>query len=497
MPIKDLIIEAPRQGVAQSPHVGFGDIRNLDISSVPGVVKLNNILTKRSTTVVDAHVNWLARDPDNADNVFALDSNGVLYKYVISTDTLTEISDRDGVGQGLAVMWGYVFVFEVTTIDVVKISDSSVTSNWQTIGTDSLWHPTYVSKNDGKIYFGCGRYLGSIEQNSGQTFDPATGATYTVTLGTSANNCLDLPASYRIKCIEELGNNLMLGTWQGTNVYDIRIADIFPWDRSSASFGQPIVLNEYGIHAMKNIGNSLVVLAGTTGTIYRCDGSNAYIIGKLPIDLSGGKYIEFYPGALTYYKNKIFFGVGHTALTVGSVATTIAGMGVYSLNQTGQGSILNYEHFSSAETDGSAAAVKYSALLPLSDETLLVGWRSNTTYGVDLTNSASYAYTTNYTGAYFDSPLYVVGTNLNLRAFTQLEFQLAKELATGEGIQVKFRVNLTDSWTTIGTYTYAILGAVTSHNTSVNIPACEMLQIRCEFLGTSTTTPQFKSLTLR
>src|SRR3990167_6565065 len=260
-----------------------------------------------------------------------------------------------------------------------------------------------------------------------------------------------------------MGNNLMLGTWQGTNVYDERIVDIFSWFRSAGSFGQPVLIHEYGIHAMKNVGNSLIVLAGTTGVIYRSDGVNATMMGKLPVDLSGGKYIEFYPGALTYYKNKIFFCIGHTALTVGGAATTIAGMGVYSLETTSKGNILNLEHLSSALTDGSAASVKCSALLPISDETLLLGWRSATTYGIDLTTEASFAYTTDYSG-FFESPLYPVGSLLQLKTPTEIEFNLARPLRTDEAVRLAYRTDLTASFTTIATHTFATAGAVVSVN---------------------------------
>lgn len=119
------------------------------------------------------------------------------------------------------------------------------------------------------------------------------------------------------------------------------------------------------------------------------------------------------------------------------------------------------------------------------------------TYGLDLLSSTSYYDGTNTYHGYFESPLYMVGTKLNLRQFSECEFYLVKELATGEGVRIKWRVNLTDSWTTLGTYTYAALGAITSHNVRVNIPATEFIQVRVELLGTSTTTPQFKSLILR
>ena len=118
------------------------------------------------------------------------------------------------------------------------------------------------------------------------------------------------------------------------------------------------------------------------------------------------------------------------------------------------------------------------------------------TYGLDLTTATSYAYGTDYSGL-FESPLYVVGSLKHPRSFTEMEFQLAKELATNEGIRIKYRVNLTDTFTTLGTYTYAKLGGIISHYDTAGIPACETLQIRVELLGTSTTSPEFKSVTLR
>lgn len=372
-----LVIMAPRQGISQSPHIGFADVRNLDIYSVPGIAQLNNILVKKSGTTVTAQVNWIVRHPITITEIYALDSAGTVYK---STDTgatwavLAGTSATSAHGNGMMIWKNYLFVARDTALDVcgdgsaTGITSGNWTLDWTTsaLSSDVLWHPMLVSKNDSKLYIGAGRYVFSLDEVAGQTFAPGNGATYTMT-----EQALDLPVSYRIKCVEELGNNLMLGTWQGTNVYDIRVADIFPWDRSSASFGQPIVIADFGVHAMLNVGNSLVVLAGTSGTIFRCDGANAYIIGQLPIDISGGKYLEFYPGGIISYKNKVFFGVGQGG------TTAIAGMGVYSLYQTGQGNILNLEHLISTLNDGSAGNLKPSALLPVTRDTLLVGWKDS------------------------------------------------------------------------------------------------------------------------
>lgn len=361
-----IVIQAPSQGVAQSPHIGFGDVRNLDLDSIPGIARLNNIMAKVSGSVVDAQPKWIARDPDTPAEIRALDSNGVYYESSNLGGTWSQIDDGAGAGQGLIIKWGYAFVCKATTIDVFKISDDSETADWQTIDTDSDWHPMLSSKNDGKIYGGAGQYVFSIEQVAGQTFDPGNGATFTFT-----QQALDLPDSYRIKCLAELGNNLMCGTWQGSAVNQIRIADIFPWDRSSVSFGQPISLDEFGVHAMINTGNILTVLAGIEGKVYRSDGANAYAVGQLPQDIAGGKYFEYYPGAIMNYKGKVFFGVSWSA-------SAIPGMGVYSLKSTSKGSILALEHLPSTLNDGSTNAMVISALLPVTHDTFLMGWRDDT-----------------------------------------------------------------------------------------------------------------------
>jgi len=480
-------INAPRQGISSSPHVGFSGMQNLDIDSRQGIARLNNILAKKSGTTVDAQPNWIVRDPDTSTNVFALDSNGVLYKSANSGATWAELSDRGGAGQGLMVRWGYVFVCEDTTIDVMKISDSSWTNNWQTIDSDIAWHPMVVSKNDSKIYGGAGKYVFSIEQDT--TFDPGNAATYTYT-----QQALDLPDSYRIKCLAEFGNNLMMGTWQGSTSVELRIADVFAWDRSSASFIQPMQLDEFGIHAMLNDGNSLIILAGVDGLIYSSNGASAWVIGQMPQDLAGGKYLEFYPGAICKYKSKIFFGVGQGG------TNAIAGMGVYSLKQTGKGNILNLEHTVSTLEDGSNNELKPSALLPISRDTLLVGWRDDEDtpgYGIDLTTATSYAYGTDYSG-YFDSPLYEIGNVSNKAKPQQLEIHLGKPLATGEGIQIKYRKSLSDSWVTVKTMAYAdnkvgaMISRIITADVDLNIKQGEQIQFRVGLKGTSTTTPAYK-----
>jgi hypothetical protein len=486
-------IQAPRQGIAQSPHVGFAEVVNIDVNSIPGIAKLNNIMVKKSSTTVTAQINWIVRHPITTTEIYALDNAGTVYKSADSGATwavLAGSSSTNAHGNGLLIWKNYLFVARDAKLDVcgdgsaTGIIAANWTLDWQDIDSDVLWHPMLTSVNDNKLYGGAGRFIFSLDENTGKTFAPGTSDTFTFTV-----EALDLPPSYRIKCLEELGNNLMIGTWQGTSVTDIRVANIYSWDRSSVSFGQPIVMAEYGVHAMKNIGNSLVVLAGTSGTIYRCDGVNAIIVGQLPMDLTGGKYLEWYPSSICSYKSKVFFGVGQGG------TTAISGMGVYSLQQTGKGNILSLEHTVSTLNTGASKPLKPSALLPVTRDTLLVAWRDDATYGIDLTTATSYAYSSDYSG-YFVTPLYTVGSNLNQFKFTQMEFQLARPLRSGEGIKLEYRLDLTASFTEIGTYDYATWGAITSKNLITELPndvkACEQIQFKISLLGSSTTSPELK-----
>lgn len=491
-------INACRQGIAISPLVGFADCRNLDISTVPGAVRLNKVLAAVTGTI-GAQIMWIIRHPVTTTEFYALSSAGVVYKSTDSGATFTAMTGNTQTschGNGLAIFANYLVVARDAYIDVcgdgtaTGIGNGAWTNGWKAIDSDVLWHPMIISKLDGKLYGGADRYIFTLEELT--TFVPATANTYTWT-----QQALDLPKNYRVKCLEELGNNLMIGTWQGTAVNSVRVADIFTWDGTSVTYGQPIVLNDYGVHAMLNDGGTLIVLAGISGQIRECNGSSAWPIGQIPFSMINptGKYIEFFPGALCKYKSKYFFGVGYTA--------ALGAMGVYSLEKTGRGNILNLEHTVSTGNSGVANKMQISALAPVSNEQLLVGYFDNTTAGIDLTSAT--AYPTDYSG-YFISPLYEVGDILNLKTFAHVFFQLSNKLATGEGIRVSYRNNLSDDFTLFkntkgGTLSliYSVLAAIISALFNSDIPPCELLQIKCEILGVggaSGTTPHLKSLTI-
>ena len=484
---KQLEVKNPQIGIGPSPHLGYQEFRNLDLSSVPGVARLNNAMDLKSSTTVVGTPQWFVRNPATPAEVYCLDNGGKVYKSADSGATWALMTGftSGGHGNGLAIFKNYLVVARDAYLDVcgdgtaTGITNANWTNSWQVIDSDTLWHPMIVSKLDGKLYGGAGRYVFSLEELT--TFVPGTGDTFTYT-----QQALDLPSRYRIKCLDELGNNIMLGTWQGSTT-PTRVADIFPWDASSATFGQPITMEENGVHAIKNINQTLYILAGTEGRIYSSQGLVANLIGQIPrsiVDTGGSIPLTYFPGAIANYKGKLFFGLGSSS--------TIDGMGTWSLLQTSSGNILNLEHGISSGNWGVSAALQIGAILPMDTDKLLVGFK-DTTYGIDLTNTGTFY--TAYAG-YLISAFYQVGSNLKKRAFSQLEFLLTRLLRTNEGVKVEYRTDLTSSFTTIGTYTFATLGAVLSHNTTADIPSCEFVQLKISLTGTTTST-DWRILTLQ
>lgn len=355
-------------------------------------------------------------------------------------------------------------------------------NGWQTIDADTEFHPMIVGQDD-YVYGGAGRYVFSIKETSGSTFDPNSSSTYTFT-----SRALDLPANYRIKCLAEQGKELAIGTWMGSNIYEFKVADIFYWDRVSDTFRLPIQLSEHGVNALWSKNGLLYILAGIEGKVYVSNSVQASFIAQIPQSVTGigdGTYIVPYPGAITDYKGRVTFGIST------SPGGTAPGMGVWSIVQGSKSAILNHEHTISTGSDGTSNQLLIGSLISVSQNSLLIGWRDNSTYGIDMVDTTKY---TSYAG-YFDSPLYQVGSSQAKSTFSNVEFQLDKPLTTGQGIRIKYRKNLSDAFTTIGTWDFATNGAISSVSAGASISNAEFLQIRCEMTtGVLNTTPELRYL---
>lgn len=425
-----------------------------------------------------------------ASALYMQDSNGRVWTNgqsssgwcLISGNTLTNAN-----AQGLVIWENYLFAFRSAKVDVYgpltsALGSQSWTNDWQSLTAsagESADHYAYVSSINGKLYFADKStttgtpYIGSVAVATG-TFAPGTPSTYTFTL-----TDLDLPKYKTITCMEDLGENMLIGTTG---------REIYTWDTTSDSWNNIIFAPEYRIGAMKTVNNITYFSAGRRGNIYATVGSSAVLFKKFP------ESILNHPGSIAYKINSMISGNNKLYFGLSGVSGTICG--VYSVDLESRALVL--EHVNSLGT----YVAGYIPCMYLDGDTLYVGFASDTTYRIDrnyvATNGTFNRYTS-YT-ANIETPMYEVGTDINKRSFKSIEINFADNLASGEGAKIYYRTGVADSYTLIWTVDYATYGPIQSlYKLSPNIPKTTMIQLKIELTtgASSTTTPQLKSITLR
>ena len=479
----------PSKGIAPHPLEGIGHIRNLDILTNPGSVRLNNLTTKQSSTTVTGQILW-QRVHAATGKVYAIDGNGIVYTALNTGGTWTVIGNATGsgnnntanAGQGLEVWKDYVITIGSSGFDAYDINGTTWHNNFGSTAHDGS--PTYrpmLWSIDDSLYIGNSRYVSRLQEVT--TFDPTSSGTYTFT-----QQAITLATNYEVRSIRDLGSNLMLGTvYLGSRT----LADIFPYARTTLTLGIPIRIVENGVQAMYNLGNRLYVLAGLSGKLFVTDTVSATQIAQIPnyiINLDANSALQMYPDAIMYMRGKIWFGIGNS---------TLGNAGVWSYDVTRK--VLQMENIISLGTDGSANSVYISSLQPfLSNNTYLMAWSdgASSSFGVDMINSSQ-----RYTGylGYIDSPLVKVGEALANMTTPQLEINLTKPLVTGQGVKIQYRKDLTSAWTTLSTADFATLGGYQATNISASVmTSLVFLQIRALLTtaGSSNLSPELQSVLL-
>lgn len=461
-------------GMAASRYVGMEMIRNIDIDIQKGVARAAFKQVQDSAAPSSLY-RLFAVDP-NTGNVFLQEAaQGTTLTIRTADNAYTTIPGfTSSIPRGLCVFQDYLFRFYQTGTSMRAdrygplSGTPSVSTNWGTFATAGVQSYLYapgiipaVVGQDNIMYVGIMNNVASISD-----------ATSSATINESA---LDLPTGYVIQSMSELGQNLMIGARYGTGV--TTIGKIFPWDRVSSSFDFPIDTGSVGVPAMANQNNLLYALAGTSGQLVITNGSQveqAKRIGDFTAEPEIG--FSIYLNCIAPWNGGILIGLGKTT------GTNRGPSGVYFYKNK------RWTFYGLTLGDGSdGSAVEIGCIIPISEFKFLVSYSVGTTYAIDYVDTTKR--NTSYT-SYFDSQMYEVGTTLRDRTMLTGDFQLTQALSTGQGIKVAYRTNTSDSYTTIGTYDFSTLGAVTNHNFSADIPSCQNVQFRisltCNSTGTAT-----------
>ena len=423
-------------------------------------------------TVNPGTIRHYSRDP-RTSTVFLMDSNGRAW-FLEGGATPAQLLHNSAIdsgsgaltnaaGQGLAVFRvsdgsaTYLFAFRNALVDVINVYGSSnletpVWSNaWKSMNSGAGSGNSHHARlgQDNIIYFCDDRYVGSIKENAGSVFDPASAGTYTYN-----NQALDLPLGSLTYWLEELGVNLMISVSNDSYLY--------PWDRVSDSYGLPIPIGEYGGNKMKNIGNVLYVLAGTHGNIYTTQGTYCRLFKTLP------QYLVY--NTTTPASNPITWGGIEAALGNLLVGVTSAGSGnsgVYMVTPDGRLTIDNQP---------SSGNVGVTALFALS-EFYHLGFAG----GAELLSTARYT----SLGADVDnpivclqSPFYRLGDNTGKATISDIEYQIAA--AVSGSIRLSYRTKPSGAFTSITTWTTT---SAASDSVDAGLTNIENIQFQVELAG--------------
>lgn len=413
-------------------------------------------------------INWIIND-DRGDVKWMLSSNGRVY-FVLNGESFAylfvnaaidtgaaPVTNANGNGMVLTTFSSttktFLFVYRNAVIDVVDIFGQTAietpgwSNAWQSLNTGSgvnNSHHAIVAQDDA-IYFCDDRYVGSIIETVGSTFDPSNSATFTYN-----NQALDLPKYEIAQCLEELGVNLMIGG----NTFN----KIYPWDRISDSFIIPLACPESGIKRMKNLGGTIYILAGGQGNIYSSPGTYTKFVKKIPPAIVNNSYVispsVITWGGLTSVNSTLIFGVG---------GQTAGSSGVYRLYPDGR---LIHDN---TPTAGSLNVVGIYA--------------KNDFYWMGYLGGADQFTTTQYTTdnpTIFQSPLYKIGNKTSKAKYSVLEVQLG-DIATSGQIIIGYRRNKKSSFTTLATFDADSVNS--SFKQDIGITDLENIQIQAQMQG--------------
>ena len=486
--VYDLVIAGWEEGIAESPILGIGNMVNVDIFQNKGLVQAQHAAKLDSTNKFTSLPLWIVKDPTAGGDYYALDADGNVHTETTGWSILGG-NTTPGNGAGMAVYISqndptksFLFVARAAAIDVYDIDTATWTNSWKTIESDAR-HPMFLG-SDQRLYIGNEWKVASFEEVAGVTFDPANAATYTWN-----PSALDLPSYYNITCLEQLGDNLAIGTQIGSNGNESS-AELFFWDRESSSFFRPVSFATDGIKQLLTVNNSIVVYAGTGADIFTTNGSSATLVTRFDnIDFSNS-------GLVTAPRAGAIEGIANSEILIGVSNVSNAGlspMGVYSVRE---GKFVLRNKISTGG-DGSQDTLRIGCILAFDRDRFYIGWQdSNTsTYGIDIVNGDGDRYED--WSPTIETDLIPVNTNYFPTNLNEVEIRIADDLENNEGVRISWRDSLDDAYSTPVTFNDTNMLGKTTYALPIGIENVENLQLKIEILANGDSSPRLWEVRLR
>lgn len=405
-------------GIADSDYMGtansVAELWGFDIHSEVGVIKVNQALTKESGSFVDDLIKASVSCSDGNTYFFG-STNGKVWKRTSGgTWSLeTTISPASG-GAGVLdakEYQGYIYYATQNKVGRWQLGTawSTKTENWASFTNGNAnWHPMMTLNL--VLYIGDGNLVAQVDA------------------GVWSADALDLPfpSEVQIKCLGQLGTDILMGTYVSSNLTQTQL---YRWNTWSVSFTNSDPIPEVGINSFIPVDNAVIVNAGTKGNMYIYDGSTLepYKQIKGTWDATTNKAVV-HPNAGLNFNGLPLFGLSY-------VSGSPTYLGVYSLGRANRNYpiVLNGEHGIST---GNLSKVEIGCIIGAGD-IYLVCWKDTTTgtvYGVDkLDLSLKYA-------TPFITTRVIMADRMTLLNYNVVNIAY-RSMPTGTGIKIYKKVN--------------------------------------------------------
>lgn len=374
-------------GLADSNYLGgessFSESVGLDLHSEPGIVLVNQKLTKDSGTTVTEFCKYAVSCSNGEQYFFSADSGKIWRRASSGTWSLaytTVAAAGEHKCLGAIEFNGYVYwatqsrLHRITTTNALVATWTTLDLNWATFSnTDVLYHPMHELSLS--LYIGDKNFLAAVYTDVTPT-------------GAFSANVLDLPANVRVSCLSSLGaTDVLIGTFVASTVNHARL---FRWTYWQPSWTSEDDVPEVGINAFIPIDNGVLVSAGTKGNLYVYNGSVLDSVKTVKGSYGGTNKAIVYPGSALNFNGLPLFGVSNS-----SGNPCLQGLYSFGSHNRNYKPVLNLEY---AISQNVTSAVEIGAIVGNGD-TFLVAWKDSTgaaAYGVDILDTSN-----KYSGAYF------------------------------------------------------------------------------------------------
>ncbi len=430
----------------------------------------------------NSYGNIIAQDTDNRIWDFGtyFTSN---YPILIPGNTRTGVD-----AAGIVNYKGYTIVFRSNAIDALLDKNDwtfdvpTWTNGFNTINVsnDGKAKPFY-SLNDDTIYFYNGDTtrrnfkIGLLEENAGQTFDPASGATFAM-----VEDAVTIPfEDYESNptAINEINEWLIIGT--GGN-------KIYFWDKKSPSFTKYIEIKDSYVVDIQNVDNTAYCIT-LTGKIFTTNGTTASFLTKIPDHL-----IPFNPDNISniitqvtttaVLREKILIGMSIDGL--GARPNSKRKNYIFELN-TNTGILSKYGIMSWGEETTTLITDVSKINLIMVDRfnglgnqimlsTSVEPVNGNVAHRIEC-NVAKRDFSTgsprligyNNYEPYIITGVISYGEDYAKKTLRELQISFMRAISTGEGLRVSYRLDDNSAWTLLKTVDYTTYGAIKD----IKIPA--------------------------